>query len=332
MTSPAERLLELALAEVIGGRRPPELTTRILASRRSTPRWPWLLGGIVVLCLALAATLWLTRPPQLSPAERDAATGWLELQLESLAELDPRDQTTRARSKAVWQARRDLLDLLEAKPAGWGWIREWIRPRLEEARDLNVRQQLLAILVRQPRAANDPALLERLHQEPEAFDAGSLLVLLEGGHAPARELLERRLDEMPPVPPLALPAAALALDGDPRGAEVLRFLLAIPVLRDAQPAVSLACAAGLRRLGEEGVWEDTVAALRRAAEAHLRAGELDAARRIVVSLATVPDVVAAATPRLGDLDRHVDRQARALADELPDAAALQQRLDELRIP
>jgi hypothetical protein len=330
VTAPEDRILELALEEVIGGRRPPDLTARILARRPS--RWPRVLGAAAVVLLALAAGLWLARPPQLTSTERAQVMAGLELQRQSLAELDLRDPATLARSKAVWQASRDLLDLLEEKPSGWGWVADQVWPLLGETESLDVRQRLLAILARRPGATRDPALLARLREEPAAFDPGTLLALLEAGHAPARGLLEERLDRLPPVPPLVLPAAALALDGDRRGAEVLSFFLSIPALRDAQPAASLAAAAGLRALGDPSAWADTVAALRQTAGDHLQAGELDAARLIVASLVMVPDAVTAPTPRLADLDRHVARRARTLAEELPDAATIRQRLDDLQVP
>ena len=135
---------------------------------------------------------------------------------------------------------------------------------------------------------------------------------------------------MPPVTPLALPSAYLALQGDDRGEAALRRMLGVPKSVEAMPAVALAAAAGLRRLGDPEPWTETVSTLRGLGDEALVAGDLDGARRFVAALTLVrPVVVEGASIRLGDLDRRADRLARDLESELPTADALRTRLAEL---
>lgn len=341
MTTPEDRILELALEEVMGGRRPPDLVGRILerarrpAHRLRLRRWAW--AAAAVLLVAVAVRVSLRAPPgpeplpraQLTPTEEAQAGAWIALQRETI-EVDLTDPTTLERLKGQWMARRNLLDLLEEKPAGWAWARPRLLPLPEGSEARDVRGRLLEILARAPGAEEDPLILDRIRDESFEIDEGALLVLAERDSAPARALLERRVDTMPPGTPLAPPAAFLALRGDRRGEAVLRRFLASPKSLEAMPAVALACAAGLRRLGDGRAWPETVATLRSNAEAHLASEDRDRARGVVAALVLVaPAVTEEVTIRLGDLDRRADRLARVLRAALPDAAAIRGRLAEL---
>ena len=73
---------------------------------------------------------------------------------------------------------------------------------------------------------------------------------------------------------LAPAGAFFALRGDPRGAAVCRWFVGSEMFRDAMPDLTLACAAGLRRLGDTDVWTEAVRLVREEAETRLDEGEI----------------------------------------------------------
>ncbi len=268
MTTPEARILELALHEIVGGSRPPDLVERILERRRRPVHrraLRWVAGAAAAMLLG-AVAFWATQPPREEPSEPEPppvaqltleeqtqAEAWIALQRETIV-VDPSRPADLERLMAQWRAGRDLLDLLDRKPAGWVWIRPRLLPLPQGAEESDVRGRLIAILGRAPGAASDLVLLERIRDESPEVDEGTLLVLAERGCAPAHALLERRLAALRPSFTLALPAAFLALQGDRRGEASLRRFLASPKSPEAMPAVAFACAAGLRRLGEPTPW------------------------------------------------------------------------------
>jgi hypothetical protein len=342
MIAPADRILEIALEEVVGGRPPPDLEEWILARARRSSRRPlrWLIPATAAAALLVLAVLHFTRtptepiPPEppppiagLTDAQKAQTTEWLALLRDPMGPSDIRTPEDLARFKAILQAGRDILDLLDETPEGWDWVRARILPLPEGPKATPIRQRLLDVLVRRPGSEKDPLVLDHLRREGSAFGEETLLVLMERDFAPVRSILENRLATYPPVSPLALPAVAYALTGDPRGERVLEQFLAVPKMVEAQPAVALACAAGLRALGDPEAWIETVAGLRAFAETAVVDGDLDAARRVVAALMIArPLRNAGATARLADLGRRSDRQARRLADELKTAEAIRKRL------
>jgi len=339
VTSAEDRILDLSLEEVVGGRRPPDLLEPILErTRRPTRRLPlrpfaWAAAALLLVALAV----WAALPPRQAPPtisgltaeEESQVEAWIALQRETI-EVDLADPAGLRRLKEQWLAQRRLLDLLDEKPAGWATVRSLLLPLPEGEAARDVRSRLIEILGRAPGAEEDPHLLDLVRSGSFEVEEGVLLVLAERDCAPARALLERRVATMPPVTPLALPAAYLALRGDGRGEATLRSFLTAPKSLEAMPGIALACAAGLRRLGDPDPWPATVTALGRQAQDALSRGDLDGARVVVAALTLVgPAVRDAAAVRLGDLDRRVERLARELRSELATAEAIAARLAEL---
>jgi hypothetical protein len=296
-------------------------------------------AALLLLGMAIQAVLLshepVSEPPpptiaQLSAEEKLRTRAWVALQRESTQDIDPFNPADIKRIKSMWQARRDLLDLLAEKPAGWAWVRPLLLPLPEGFESIDVRRRLLEILGRQPGAENDPLILDRIRDDALALDEGTLLVLAERDCAPARSLLESRVASLPSSPPLALPAAFLALRGDDRGAATMREFVASRNMIEAKPAVALACAAGLHRLGDPAAWTKMTAALLTLADEHLAAEDMDAARGIVAALTLVrPAVASRETIGLGDLGLRTRARARLLRSELPTADSIRARLAEL---
>jgi hypothetical protein len=343
VTTPQDRILLLALEEIVGGREPPDLEARILVrARRPIRRLSrWRIGLAAAALLLLGLAIWAILPPrepgsepsprtQLSTEEKLRTRAWVALLRESMQDLDLSNPADVKRLKTMWQARRELLELLAEKPAGWAWVRPLLLPLPEGLESIDVRRQLLEILGRQPGAENDSLILDRIRVDAPAFDDETLLVLSERDCAPARSLLESRVASRPSYPPLALPAAFLALRGDDRGAATMRDFVASRNMIQAKPAVAFACAAGLHRLGDPTVWTKMTAVQRTLADAHLASEDMDAARGIVAALTLVrPAVASKETIRLGDLDLRKRALARRLRSELPTADSIRARLAEL---
>lgn len=344
MNAPADRILELALEEVLGGHRPPDLEARILADIRRRPRtlrrYAWAAAALLLLGLGVRFALSPSRPtPQPQPpvaveldaAERALAAGWIALQRESTIGVRPTTPEGVARLKGMRTSRRQLLDLLDEKPAGWPWVRERILPLPEGIKALDVRMRLIRVLGRDPDPVSQAFVLEQLEARRYTVNEATLLVLAERGRERAHDELAARLAGDAPAPPYALPGVYFALRGDDRGAGSMRLVVASSGFRDAQPATALASAAGLRRLGDNLPWTVTIDALETRLGARLAADDLDEARRIVAGLDLARGALdEGSTFRVGDLERRAARLGRGLASSLATAEAIRARFDDLR--
>jgi hypothetical protein len=342
MSGEEERILDLALEEVVGGREPPDLADRILATARQlrhVHRYRTWLPLATAAAVVLGVGLWLlfghepeqpVAPRPLTAEERARVDCWLDLQMESLGKIDPTNPGDLERVKEVWQARQDLVAFLADRPVAWGYVRPRVLTRLKEASERSVKRQLLEILARGPGAAQDPAIFAALEDELDVFDPELLTCLAERGVEPAREALADLLADGEPNPVLVPAAAFFALRGDPRGKDTLEWFEEQAFPSGVLPFSEQVCAVALHRLGTPRPWVELVDRARDDVEASLRAGDLEAARRRVLELDYFHRAIATRKPiAVTYVAFRLNRYEAARAVALDTADKIRARLDLL---
>jgi len=297
VSDPRDRILHLALEEVVAGRRPPDLTDRILDTVHRVRQRRRIRITVAAAALILAmvgfGVLFLTRSDPVSPPvppprpvltarDRERIDGWLELQSIPMSELDLTDPEDRARIKEIWEARRDLKALLTRRPEAWEYTRGRVLPWLGSLEDRNIRARLLEILAHGPDPGADPEILGALRREPVSFDVDLLMHLAERGVSLARSELETRVNRFPES---VLAGAYFALRGDDRGEDaLLQHLAQGPEAQVLPRSWWLAAAAGLRALGDDDAWKSVVQRVEREVNGALAVGDLEAARTRLLEL------------------------------------------------
>ncbi len=334
-----ERMLDLALAEVLGGRAPPDLAPRILAASRRpawlrAPRRAVALAAVAAAAVLLAggAVLWLASrpapppPPVLSPAEEARVLALIARARTPLATIDPSTPQGGMAQLDVFESTRALCRLVAERPDVFPFVRERLFPIEVAGRNRDVTERTLEILAHGPDPGEDSVIATFLEAYPETFPPDLVLLLAERGVASAEARLGAPFAGGALDPDLVMPAVFFALRGDRRGEAVLREFLARVNPRAAARPEHLAVAAGLYRLGDRQAWRDLAAVARTRVEA----GEANAARPLVVGLLYFQPAVAEGRPvPVSDLwTRLKDLEMPRLA-ELRDPTRLRALLDSL---
>jgi hypothetical protein len=261
-------------------------------------------------------------PPPLADDEKKMLDALLDSGFPDVSRFDPP-----TRHKILLDAaahRRDLRRFLALRPGGWAYL----RPKLLKIPRAHHRSGVADLLVHDPAPASRHLVREELQDSAAELSVDCLLLLAQEGDPDAAKELARRLDDSAEDLTLVVAAVHFALRGDPRGRNTLQWFVTTSRQTARYPALYVAAAAGLQRIGDETYWGRTPGFIRRATNRHLENRRIGAARRLVACLSYFHDAVTKRTS--ADLAYLEDVIARgASAAELATEAQIREMLAKL---
>ncbi|MHC4954425.1 MAG: hypothetical protein ACYTGZ_11105 [Planctomycetota bacterium] len=295
MTTPQLRMLELALEEVLGGARPPELADRIvdaaMAPRRRPIRALFGVRGVLSAAAVLAAVMlgvlaWPegeSKPetvdtPPLTEAQRAKLDELAPLIRVGSADLDLNSPRDLDRLKTVEMAGQQLRALVAEWPGAWDYVRDRLGEIPTEANRTDVRDRMVTLLAFDP--PSRPRVVAELKRDAAGFPIEPLLHLADEADTSALEEVARRAVAATPTLAVVRPAILIGMRGDRRAEPSLRWFLANGNF-DLSPELLLGCSAALARLGDSSMWPDAVKVVGMNVTRALDSGDLKQARNWV---------------------------------------------------
>ncbi|MHC4515080.1 MAG: hypothetical protein ACYTKC_22455 [Planctomycetota bacterium] len=332
--------LEVSLAEVIGGSRPPDLHPVLL--RRIRRRRMLRAAAAVAAVVLLSAATWFmvqwlrgelaapgpdTAPP--TAEERQSIEAQLALMSQSLIPLPPQADSTRELSKRIWNAQLDFLELVRRRPPCWDHARPILLAQSSRQMAFDVKFRWHWLLAHDVDATSTARIVAALAEQRSDFDEATLLLLAERGVDPAEEILLDRVSPQAGVTAL-LPAAWLHMRGDARGVRLLRRALRNASVIAGRSDWYLGCGLALTNRGEAGAWQVVFRNWSSRIDGLLGRQELQGARDLVLFLEWVHQRRSGQSSAvLVDLRQELALYARARYGQLPDAGSVRRRLAAL---
>lgn len=331
MIAHEERMLEISLAEVVGGLRVPDVRDAVVAALRTprTRRRVLVISGLV----AAAAVVGLLLVPRIwKPSFGSEHVAKVDAWLRELRAGDDPTQPSSVRTLLAqrrWLAQVELLDFVEANPDGWPYLRARLRESLSGDLPGDARSRLVEVCAHDRLRQEVAALLRsQIAEHGGTMSSEALIVLAELGLTEA----ERHLRRMPrPGLDFVPHTLWLVQHGDKGGLAALAMILAWRHVLDLQPAAYLAAALVLHGSGDEDAWGKATRMVAEKTTELLDGRRLADARRLVLQLEWFHARLADTAPlRLGELRRTVHHYAEEHAAGLSNADEVRTRLARLR--